>query len=188
MERFDLFNARQQNGDHVPVPSVEEQEAAPTTNGYHDVVKTKPHSPPTSASPVKREADSSDMSELADHTPAAKKRKTHVEDDAVLAARLQAEEERMARPTRRGASRKAAPVKKKTPKKKLKTSAKVGASDDSDIDTSESPKPQRNTGFHVRLPIRYKHSHLPWQKPMNLSPALSSLFGGEISVSTLALS
>ena len=160
MERFDLFNARQQNGNHVPVQSVEKQEPTPTTNGYHDVVKPEPRSPPTSASPTKRDADSSEMSELADQAPSAKKRKTKVEDDAALAARLQAEEERMARPTRGGTSRKAAPTKKKTPKKKQKTSARVGASDDSDIDSSESPKPQRNTGFHVRLDVQPRRHFL----------------------------
>jgi upstream activation factor subunit UAF30 len=53
----------------------------------------------------------------------------------------------MARPTRGGASRKAAPAKKKkTPKKK--TAARVTGSDDSEVEEGEKPK--KTTGFHVR--------------------------------------
>lgn len=151
MERFDLFNARQ-NGDSTPVASVEPQDPSRSVNGYHEVKRPAPPSPPKSSTPPKNEADDSDISELVDQGPVKKKRKTNVEDDAALAARLQAEEERLARPTRGGATRKSGPVKRRSPKKK-KPSARVTASDDSDIEESESGKPQRNTGFHVRQTV-----------------------------------
>ena len=149
MERFDIFNARQQNGDSAPHPPVKREIQAPKTNGFHHGSPPTERAPTKSSTPTKREADTDDTSDLADNQPASKKRKTAVDDDAQLAARLQAEEERLARPTRGGTSRKGASAKKKSPKKKNKTSAKIGASDDSDLEGSETEKPKRNTGFHV---------------------------------------
>ena len=156
MERFDIFNARQQNGDSASHPPVKSEFHAPKTNGFHHDSQPAERTPPKSSTPTKREADTDDTSDSADNQPASKKRKTAVDDDAQLAARLQAEEERLARPTRGGTSRKGASAKKKTPKKKNKnkTSAKIGASDDSDLEGSETEKPKRNTGFHV--------CYLPW--------------------------
>jgi upstream activation factor subunit UAF30 len=73
----------------------------------------------------------------------------------------------MARPTR-GAGRKAAPAKKKkTPKKKTQAKVTGTGSDDSDVETTPR-NVNRNTGFH---------------KPLNLSPALSSLLNGETQMS-----
>lgn len=163
MERFDIFNAR---ADKPPAPatsvdatvSASNTEAAATpepksevkpvatTNGH----RASPASLPD-ASPMKRSADSEDAPEMANGSPAKKRRKPSMDADAVYAAKLQAEEDKLARPTRGGNSRKTAPAKKKkTPKKK--TSARIRASDDSDVDDSESgeKKPQRTTGFHVR--------------------------------------
>ncbi|KIX00154.1 uncharacterized protein Z518_10291 [Rhinocladiella mackenziei CBS 650.93] len=159
-ERFDIINARK-NGDVTVVPSVEPAEPTPKTNGVHD-------SPAASASssPAKREARSETVSDVIDTPPPKKKRKASIDADAAFAARLQAEEDKLARPTRGGVARKAAPVKrKKKPKKE-----KVVASDDSDIDEDErkAQKPKRETGFH---------------KPLNLSPALSNLFDGETQLS-----
>ena len=96
-------------------------------------------------------------------TPARKKQKREPsieEQDAKLAAQLQAEENSLGRvrKTRGGGLSKQAkkPLKKKQPKKKSK--AKV---DDSDVEDKEK-KPKRNTGL---------------QKPFNLSTPLADLVG-----------
>jgi len=144
-ERFDIINAKA-NGDvdvdTSVVPSVELQYPLPKTNGVHHA-----HSS-ISSSPAKREAGSEELSDVVDKAPLKKKRKASVDADAALAAKLQAEEERLARPTRGGVNRKAAPVKKK--KKKVKK-ARVTGSDDSDLDEDgdKPEKPRKNTGFHV---------------------------------------
>ena len=145
MERFDIFNARM-NEPSAPVASVEAPEPSLPTNGHHD----SPASMPDAATPLKRSAESEDISDTANGSLPKKKRKPSMDADALYAAKLQAEEDKLARPTRGGTSRKSAPArKKKTPNKK--TSARVRASDDSEIDDSESgeKKPPKNTGFHV---------------------------------------
>jgi hypothetical protein len=72
-------------------------------------------------------------------------------DDAKLAAKLQAQENSKARPTRGGATKKATP-RKKAPRKK--SEKKVKAEDDSDIELDENgeikEKPKKG-GFHVGL-------------------------------------
>ena len=144
MERFDIFNARQQK------KSVE-QEAVPEpkqTNGFH-----APKSPTPDKSSVKREAPSDTLSEATNPSPPKKqKHKTVDEDaDAAFAAKLQAEENKRSRSTRGGNARKAAPVKKRTPKKK--TPAKIRGSDESELDDSGAEKKPKNTGFNVGSPI-----------------------------------
>jgi len=157
MQRFDLFNAKQ-NGEAEPVPSVEKAEPLPKTNGH-----AKSRSVSISEAGQKRQADDSDLSDVVDTVPAKKKRKASVDEDAAFAARLQAEEDRNARPTRGGAPRKAAPSKKKKTSRK-KTASKVTGSDDSDVDDEggTTRKVNRNTGFH---------------KPMNLSAIATDFFG-----------
>ncbi|EXJ96470.1 hypothetical protein A1O1_01596 [Capronia coronata CBS 617.96] len=153
-ERFDIINARK-NGESPVVPSVEQADPMPTANGVH-----KPPADSPSTSPTKR-GTSDAASDVIDRPPAKKKRKASLDADAAFAARLQAEEDKLARPTRGGTSRKAAPVKKK--KKRPKKEPGTG-SDDSDLDEEgrKAQKPKRETGFH---------------KPLNLSPALSNFFG-----------
>ncbi|KAJ6066705.1 uncharacterized protein N7446_003742 [Penicillium canescens] len=153
MERFDRF--AEQNGVGSP-------EETTTSNGQRDGDSTSAAvpSPPPSSSPVKRQASSDVTSEPASASPPAKKHKSDdVDADAMFAARLQAEENSRARPTRGGNSRRAAAPKKKT--KKAKTSTRVRAEDDSDIgsgsETKEKKEVNRNTGFH---------------KPLNLSEPL----------------
>ena len=164
MERFDRFSAGPDNASATP----EEPPTPPAANGHsirdsptkHAAepasVKTKsmPPSSPTST-PPKREIDD-DAAEPLDVSPPKKKRKADsVDPDAAYAARLQAQENLLARPTRGGNSRKVAPVKKKkSPSKKATTAKKVRASDDSDIDSSEVGEKEvnRNTGFHVSSP------------------------------------
>ncbi|EXJ78973.1 hypothetical protein A1O3_08473 [Capronia epimyces CBS 606.96] len=158
-ERFDIVNAKK-NGESPVVPSVEQADAAPTANGIH-----KTHGEPSSTSPAKRDASEA-TSEIIDNPPPKKKRKASLDADAAFAARLQAEEDKLARPTRGGANRKTAPVKKKKRAKK----DRLTGSDDSDLDDEEHKpqKPKRETGFH---------------KPLLLSPALSEFFDGEIRLS-----
>jgi len=153
---------------------------APKTNGYH---ARSPKSPTPGKSPVKREAPDKPVSDVLDESPPKKKRKEpSVDADAVFAARLQAEEDKRARPTRGGSSRKSAPLKKKTPKKK--TAVRVRGSDESDVEDSQTEKKLKSTGFNVSISSRVVQYHLTRsQKPMNLSTALSELLAGETAVS-----
>lgn len=103
---------------------------------------------PSDSSPQKRKepSDESDLSDVVDDRPKKKARKQDAEeDDAAYAARLQREENSRARPTRAGATRKAAPV-----KRKKKSAVKV--KDGSDVETNGDSKP-RTGGFHVSLAI-----------------------------------
>ncbi|MCJ1377362.1 hypothetical protein MMC17_000457 [Xylographa soralifera] len=173
MTRFDKF--------------VAEKEAAAVTNGHDEPMKSEPSETPKEASSnapktiKKRKSESedpADESELSNVpvTPLPKKKRKiepAMDADAMFAAKLQAEENSRARPTRGGANRKSVVVKKKkkkTPKKK--TSDKVKAEDDSDLDSSgsgnEEKKVNRSGGFH---------------KPMTLSAPLSALLDGEVQLS-----
>ncbi|KAJ5445540.1 hypothetical protein N7491_001622 [Penicillium cf. griseofulvum] len=150
MDRFD--RCAQQNG-----VGGSSDETAPS-NGQRDVDSASA-AVPSRLPPRLLDA----TSEPASASPPAKKHKpdTDTDADAAFAAKLQAEENSRARPTRGGNTRRAAPVKKKS---KAKTSKRVKAEDDSDIGSGEEPKKEvnRNTGFH---------------KPMNLSEPLSALLG-----------
>ncbi|KAI4719636.1 SWIB-domain-containing protein [Aureobasidium sp. EXF-10727] len=129
---------------------------------------------PSDSSPQKRKepSDESDLSDVVDERPKKKVRKQDAEeDDAAYAARLQREENSRARPTRAGATRKAAPV-----KRKKKSAVKV--KDGSDVETNGESKPKTG-GFHVSPTLFPIHAtnHLHKQKPMNLSEPLSALLG-----------
>ncbi|MCJ1339968.1 hypothetical protein MMC09_005261 [Bachmanniomyces sp. S44760] len=164
MSRFDKFIA--------------EKSAASVTNGHTVPVKTETtkikgnsSSPPPKKEP-KRNSDDDDLSDVPNYPPPKKKRKVEapIDDDAAFAARLQAEENIRARNTRGGANRRTGPIKKKKIQKK-KSSTKIKAEDDSDVDGSGSEKERkvnRTGGFH---------------KPLNLSPPLSALLDGEIQLS-----
>lgn len=148
MARFDKFMAEKS----APAPK----------NGYPEAVKEESsESPrpkderrrPNPDQGQKRTSDEDDLSDLPDISPPKKKRKAEpfVDADALYAAKLQAEENSRARPTR-GAARKHTLIKKKrTPKKK--TAEKVKAEDDSDLQNSGSEttekKVNRSGGFHV---------------------------------------
>ncbi|PYH49920.1 SWIB/MDM2 domain protein [Aspergillus saccharolyticus JOP 1030-1] len=169
MERFDIFAAKG-NSVAAPEPAVT---AATTTNGHSrdhgsETPPAEPSSPTQSSVSHKRQADSEDGSDISSKTPPAKKKKpdNDIDADALFAAKLQAEENMRVRQTRGGSTRRAPPVKKN----KAKTSKKVKAEDDSDLDSgSESGKKvNRSGGFH---------------KPLTLSPALSALLGGEVTLS-----
>ncbi|KAJ5820435.1 hypothetical protein N7474_006026 [Penicillium riverlandense] len=160
MERFDIVAER--NG--VAASS----EEAPTSNGVGDgdSVSAAVPSPPPSSSPVKRDPDSDEGSEPTRGAPPTKKRKPDVDADALFAAKLQAEENLRARPTRGGGPRRTAPTKKRS---KAKTAKRIKAEDDSDIESGSDTKKEvnRTGGFH---------------KPLNLSPPLSALLG-EVTLS-----
>ncbi|KAL1963516.1 hypothetical protein VTN77DRAFT_8097 [Rasamsonia byssochlamydoides] len=167
MERFDIF--AQQKG----LGTASSEQAAPSTesvNGHDgavDAQTTDPSPPPSSSSPQKRQADSDEPEENGSKTPPSKKRKPDhdIDADALLAAKLQAEENKRARPTRGSAMRKTAPVKRKV----KKTSKKVEDSDlESGSEAGAKKEVNRSGGFH---------------KPLNLSPALSALLDGEVSLS-----
>lgn len=151
MSRFDKFIA--------------DQNAPPQTNGHVSDVKQEPSGSPeptrsqTSPLPTqvhKREStEVEESSETADVAKPKKKRKrSPVDDDALFAAKLQAEENIRARPTRGGGPKKATPVKrKKTPKKK--TADRVDAADDSEMDSEAADKKVNRTGgFHVGCSLR----------------------------------
>ncbi|KAF7589969.1 hypothetical protein BBP40_003460 [Aspergillus hancockii] len=163
MERFDIFA---ENGGIGTSPEAATSTTL-ATNGHDSVTPVEYSSPARSSKSHKRQADSEERE--SNKTPPAKKKKSDhdVDADAIYAAKLQAEENMRARPTRGASTRKAQPVKKKTTK--AKTSKKVKAEDDSDIESSsEVKKVNRSSGFH---------------KPLTLSPALSALLGGEESLS-----
>jgi hypothetical protein len=106
----------------------------------------------------RKSASEDEESELsnAPTTPSPKKKRKAepaTDDDAAFAAKLQAEENSRARPTRNGVNKKKVVMKKKKSSKK-KASEKVKAEDDSDLDGSETgddKKVNRSGGFHVSL-------------------------------------
>ncbi|KAJ5887611.1 hypothetical protein N7495_007652, partial [Penicillium taxi] len=162
MERFDI---------HAEKNGVGESPDEPVSNGPKD--SDSPSvvpSPRPSSSPVKHQA-SEEASDLHIASPPHKKRKQEadvdIDADAMFAAKLQAEENMRARPTRGGNTRRTAPSKKKS---KAKTSKRVKAEDDSDIESGSDTKKEvnRTGGFH---------------KPLNLSPSLSALLGGQVTLS-----
>ncbi len=149
MARFDKFMA--------------EKNAASLTNGHAKVKKEEsPDSPrpkqeicpPISDQGHNGSSDEDELSDLPNVSPPKKKIKTEpfLVADAIYAAKLQAEENSRARPTR-GSARKTTIIKKKRSTKK-KTREKVKAEDDSDIQISGSEatekKVNRSGGFHVR--------------------------------------
>lgn len=158
MERFDVFADQ----DGINASGDGDKSAESTANGRDNsggsTTPAEPSPPTLSASPQKRAAESEEPVDSPDDaSPPAKKHKSDhdIDADALFAAKLQAEENLRARPTRGASTRRAAPVKKKAkPKPKAKTAKKVKAEDDSDVGSgSESGKKEvkRSGGFHVCL-------------------------------------
>ena len=154
MARFDKFmaekNTEGQTNGHSHL-----------TNGdvKHETPETKHESStPPSRKSVKREAtdDDAELSDVpASPSPKKKRKVPHMDDDAAFAARLQAEENSRARPTRGGVNKKAIPAKKKKKTPKKTNPDKVKAEDDSDLEGSGSEavekKVNRSGGFHVEI-------------------------------------
>ncbi|KAK7397650.1 hypothetical protein QQX98_012976 [Neonectria punicea] len=133
--------------------------------------------PEPDPAPIKRSAshatsDAGETDPSASPEPARKKakRSSSVEDaDARLAAQLQAQENSLARSRKtRGGGDKTKPKAKASRKQKAaprkKSSKKVGADDDSDVESGEGVVKKRKAGGG-------------FMKPFNLSPALSELTG-----------
>lgn len=151
MARFDKFMAEknavaQANGDSSTVKDESSESPRP-----------KQETPvPVSDQGQKRTSDEEELSDVPNSPSPKKKRKVEhfVDADAAFAARLQAEENSRARPTRGGASRKSTTIKKKKRSPKKKTSDRIKAEDDSDVQDSGSEavekKVNRSGGFHVR--------------------------------------
>lgn len=156
--RFDKFTAEK-----------EAQEGA-SLNGSTAQKSTPPYSTPTystSVSPVKHEnsfkrENADDLSDVADDAPSKKKvKKLKVDDDAAFAAKLQAELNSAARPTRGGGPKpprstpKAKSTTKVKTKVKRKSAAKITADDDSDIEANsdDADKPERGGAFNVCSPM-----------------------------------
>jgi upstream activation factor subunit UAF30 len=176
MERFDLFAQRNGVGVHE---EDDEEEVIPTTesvNGHDELNNGTAATPgpefsppPPSSYSSKRNAESDFSRDSASKTPPAKKRKPEydVDADAIYAARLQAEENKRARPTRGSSTRKAAPAKKKSAKSK--TTRKIKAEDDSDLESASengtTKEVNRSGGFHVSFrPCCRSVSLLYWSR------------------------
>ena len=151
LQRFDHFNSLHD----ANVRTADKPISEPASNGQAGSVPNgKRSSPLTTASPEKRplERETSDVAEIS---PLKKKRKSAtVDEDAAYAARLQAEEDKRARPTRGGNTRKSMPTKKKKKvSTKSKSAKKVGTVDDSELEGSGSgldkKEVKRTGGFHV---------------------------------------
>ena len=142
MERFDIFASQADQGSATPAEAINGHNGNGNDN---EKASTSP-----SSSPQKRPAESEGPEDAGSKSPKAKKRKPDhdIDADALFAAKLQAEENKRARPTRGSVNRKTTLVKKK----KAKTAKKVRAEDDSDFDSSsEAGKKEvnRSGGFHV---------------------------------------
>lgn len=150
MARFDKFmaekNAAIQINGHSAT-SKEESSESPRPK--------QEETPPVSTESHRHVSDDDELSDVPNTPSPKKKRKVeHVVDaDAAYAARLQAEENSRARSTRGGANRKNITFKKKKRSPKKKTSDKIKAEDDSDLQDSGSEitekKVNRSGGFHV---------------------------------------
>ncbi|KAI4194179.1 MAG: hypothetical protein LQ350_007919 [Teloschistes chrysophthalmus] len=181
MARFDKFMA--------------EQSTQTQANGHTTVATASPEATPSHTSPTPRSAskgpsvEAEESSEVVDTHTKKKRKRSPLDEDAVFAARLQAEENSRARPTRGGGvTKKVVPAKKKkTPKKK--TADRVDAADDSELDSeSAEKKVNRSGGFH-RKKIEEETKALEIlsvierltrvQKPLTLSAPLSALLDGE---------
>lgn len=152
MERFDKSVA---NRDGIGPSSGTPPSDGAGSNGHIDRPNDSQSvslSPPHSSSPRKRLVDSEDLPEDSSRIPNKKRKSDNdVDSDALLAAKLQAEENMRARPTRRGASSRSQPNRRKA---KTKTASKVKAEDDSypesgEEGTKKEKEVNRSGGFHV---------------------------------------
>lgn len=115
---------------------------APTVNGNE---KAKSSSSESSAKPESSISDDEPDEPIESRPRKKQKTVSKRESDAAMAARLQAEENGMARPTRGGASRKKGTAVKKSPKKKKKSATKVNSDDDS-VEGSDGEKKANKRG------------------------------------------
>lgn len=180
MERFDHASS---SAAVLPPSSAPE----PQTNGHSSPIKSEiPHT--YSATPDADEDEDSDVV-----SPPKKKRKQAkpVNDDAKLAAMLQAQENSRARPTRGGSEKKKKPA-ARVKKEKKKSADKIKKDDDSDLEVGSDGEVKEKTkkgGFHVSVPKVFILCLVRiWtngrQKQYHLSAPLAELVG-EPTVYTL---
>jgi len=156
MVRFDKFHAEKtQSPKVIPVTLPK-----PATYGHAVIVKDEstesvqqPSSPRPNVHHDREEKDEEALSDVVDTPPKKKRKAEPLDEDALFAARLQAEENSRARPTRGGTNRKGAVVKKKKSPVKKKTARKIKSEDDSGVEGSgsdvEDKEVNRSGGFHV---------------------------------------
>jgi len=142
MERFDAVSS-----SSVALPPSSAPE--PQTNGHSSPIKAKPKV--KSETPQASTPDEDEDSDVV--SPPKKKRKQAkpVDEDAKLAAMLQAQENSRARPTRGGNDKKRAIKKAVTKKPKKKSADKVKKDDDSDLELDsdgEVKEKVKKGGFH----------------------------------------
>ncbi len=163
MARFDKFHAEKNKP-----PKVTEIPAKPITNGHTVPVEEEgPESAQPASSPLSKISSERDMkdedvlSDVVDKPPKKKRKAEPLDEDALFAAKLQAEENSRARPTRGGTNRKGAVVKKKKSPVKKKTAKKIKSEDDSDVEGSgsEDKEVNRSGGFHVDS---FSHNICSW--------------------------
>lgn len=163
--RFDKINQEARSTGNMPTPP-----SAPATSD--EAARPKRERSETNGHDEDEDEDHVDgeIEVSLEDEPVKKKQKrapSLVDEDARLAAELQAQENRLARgrTTRGGGTSKPSKTKKKTPKKK--GAARIKGDDDSDVDSSEAsgvPKEKKKAGGG-------------FQKPFNLSYALGDLCG-----------
>lgn len=196
MARFDKFNAQRSGSPSPPRDQSPSMSAHPedTTGNKLSLVAKMRQPSAVGDSGADRETPDMDGPDRAEDfsSPPQKKRKAGaVDDDARLAAALQAEENKRVRATRGGTTNKTKG--RPSPAKKKKSRAKVEESGtESESGSRKKRNVNRNGGFHVSKSfsmtgtfctgtnyLRHK------QKQLLLSPALSE-FLGETTVSTYA--
>lgn len=160
-ERFDKFNAER------AIKQAAKAEPKPVANGTNGSHK-RPASPSESAS-ISATPSSPALSEpISDIPPKKKVKRAGADDaDAALAARLQAEENGRARPTRGGGitKKRGQTVKKSPMKKKKKSANRIKADDDSALsgESGDDAEPTKRGGA--------------FNKPWDLSYPLAALTG-----------
>ena len=156
MVRFDKFHAEKNQSPKVTAVTLPK----PATNGHAVTVKEEavesvqqPSSPLPKIHHDRDEKDEEALSDVVDTPPKKKRKAEPLDDDALFAAKLQAEENSRARPTRGGTNKKSTIVKKKRSPVKKKTAKKVKSEDDSGVEGSgsdvEDKEVNRSGGFHV---------------------------------------
>ena len=156
MLRFDRFHAEKKQSPKVTAVSLPK----PAANGHAAAVKQEgvatvqqPPSPPSKAHHDREDKDEEGLSDVVDTPPKKKRKAEPLDEDALFAARLQAEENSRAKTTRGGTNRKCAIVKKKRSPVKKKTAKKIKSEDDSGLEGSgsdvEDKEVNRSGGFHV---------------------------------------
>lgn len=143
MERFDYASSS------APKTVTQTPYPTPQPNGHPAQVKTESKPQVKSRLPPKHTPETADEDEESDVVTPPKKKRKEVDNDAKLAAMLQAQENSRARPTRGSSDKKRPVVKKRTPKKK--SADKVKREDDSDLELDsqgEVKEKVKKGGFH----------------------------------------